>query len=709
MRSRLALVLASTAALGLLRGPGPRSTEARAASKPPEADAGYDPVDVARWFRGALSWNASPVDLRFLNKDDRPAGRRGFVKADGDRLAFEDGTTARFWGGNLAAYALFSSPRKNVAAQARRMAQLGYNLMRIHHHDSSWVHPNVFDARSKNVRRLDADALESLDWWIKCLKDEGIYVWLDLQVGRQIEPRDRPELGAQEILKAQGNVAGFCYYNPDVRKLMKEFQDQYLNHVNKYTKLAYKDDPAVVGVLVTNENDLVNHYGHRMLPDKGNPFHTALFTRDYKAFAKQHGLPEDRVSQTWVPGPSKMYLGDAEHRFNLAMKGDLRALGLRAPIATTNFWGSPPLFVLPPLTDGDVIDVHSYGKAEELGLDPRREAGFIHWIGAAQTAGKPLTVTEWNVPYPAPDRFTAPLYVAGVASLQGWDAPMIYNYAQDPLQPPGGPSEWSTFFDPALTGVMPAAALLYRRGHVAPAKKTYHLALSTATLFDRDLSPKTSATIRTLVEQSRLTIGLPAVKELPWLTPSQPPEGAIVIEDPDRDMLPEGASEIRSDTDELSRDWNQGVQLIDAPKTQAVSGWVGGKDLRTTDARFHFRTKKAVVALSSVDDQPLGKSRFILVTTVARAVIGAQNRPPMLSEPVVGTVALTTEADDLELLALAADGKVASRQAAPRTQGVVSLSLPAGRGTHWFVLKSRAADPKPAPAPAQAAQPDSPR
>jgi hypothetical protein len=692
MRSRLALVLAlaATAAPGLLCAFGPRAPEARAAAKPTDADPRYDPVDSSRWFRGALAWDASPVDLRFLNKDDRPAGRRGFVKAEGDRLAFEDGTPARFWGGNLAAYALFSTPRKNVAAQARRMAQLGYNLMRIHHHDSSWVRPNIFDARSPNVRRLDAGALESLDWWIKCLKDEGIYVWLDLQVGRQIEPRDRPQSGAQELLKDKNNVVGFSYYNPDVQKLMKEFQGRYLNHVNKYTKLAYKDDPAVVGVLVTNENDLVNHFGHRMLPDKGNPFHTELFTRDYKAFAKQHSLPEARVFQTWVPGPSKIYLGDAEHRFNAEMVGDLRALGVRAPIATTNYWGNSALFVLPPLTDGDVIDVHSYGKPEELSIDPRREAGFIHWMGAAQIAGKPLTVTEWNVPYPAPDRFTAPLYVASVASLQGWDAPMIYNYSQEPLQPPGGPSEWSTFFDPALTGVMPAAALLYRRGDVAPAKTTYHLALSPDTLFNRDLSPKTSATIRTLVEQSRLTIGLPAVKELPWLSPSRPPEGAIVIEDPDRDMLPEGASEIRSDTGELSRDWNRGVQTIDAPRTQSVAGWIGGKDLKTADARFHFRTKKAVVALSSVDGRPLGKSRFILVTAMARAVIGDRKRPPLLSEPVVGTVALTTEADDLELLALAADGKVASRQPAPRSGGVVSVSLPAGRGTHWFVLKSRA-------------------
>ena len=40
---------------------------------------------------------------------------------------------------------------------------------------------------------------------------------------------------------------------------MIEFQHNYLNHLNKYTKLRYKDDPAVMGVLITNENDLTAH------------------------------------------------------------------------------------------------------------------------------------------------------------------------------------------------------------------------------------------------------------------------------------------------------------------------------------------------------------------------------------------------------------------------------------------------------------------
>ncbi len=662
------------------------------ATRNPSPEERYGPENTADWFPAAMAWDASPVDLSFLNKDHRPAGRDGFVKAVGDQLQFGDGTPARFWGGNVVAYALFTTPRENVAAQSRRMAQFGYNLMRIHHHDSSWVHPNIFGSKPETTQRLDPKSLDALDWWIKCLKDEGIYVWLDMEVGREILALDQVHQGASEVVNVKKSLQGLSYYNTDIQKLMREFQEQYLNHVNPYTKLAYKDDPAVMGVLITNENDLVHHYGNGLLPNQKRPFHNALFTKDYKAFAKAHALPEAKVFQTWQPGPSKLYLNDVEHRFNTLFIGDLRAMGVRVPIATTNYWGNNPLFTLPALTDGDVIDVHAYGEAEALGVNPRYEANFIAWIGGAQVSGKPLTITEWNTPYPIADRFTAPLYTAGVASLQGWDAPMIFAYAQDRLSPPRGPSRWSSSYDPSLGGVMPAAALLYRRGHVAPAHKNYYLALSPDQLFNRALTPVTSATIRTLVEQSRLTIGIPAVKELPWLKPTQPPEGAIQIDDPDRDMIPADQFEVRSDTGEMTRDWKRGIHFIDAPKTQSVSGWIGGENLKTTDASFQFLTKKAVVALTSIDDEPLTRSRFILVTAVARTTNSPNNRTPLLSEPVHGTITLKTTIPDLELMALAADGKIIGRSTPKSAQGALTFKIPTGGGTHWFVLKSESRD-----------------
>ena len=205
------------------------------------------------------------------------------------------------------------------------MAQLGYNLMRIHHHDSDWVNPNIFDRQFKDSRHLNAKSLDSLDWWIKCLKDEGIYVWIDAHVGRLLAQNDPVSLGVGEIKKHGNKLDGFCYYNEYLQKLMIEFQHNYLTHVNRYTKLRYKDEPAVMGVLITNENDVTFHQGYAVLPDKNNPVHNALFTPKYKAFARQRGLAEERVFQIWLPGPGKLYSSDCEHRFNQTMIDDLRA------------------------------------------------------------------------------------------------------------------------------------------------------------------------------------------------------------------------------------------------------------------------------------------------------------------------------------------------------------------------------------------------
>lgn len=648
----------------------------------------YGPETPEKWFHGALLPDASPVDLSFLNRDDRPAGRRGFVRADGERLVFADGTTARFWGGNLAAHSLFQTPRQEVPKRARRMAQLGYNLMRIHHHDSEFVDPNIFGPRGPSTLKLDQSSLDLLDWWIKCLKDEGIYIWLDMHVGRTIKPGDGITEGADEIGKRQGDLRAFNYYSPQVQSLMMDFQRAYLSHRNSYTRLAYRDDPAIIGVLITNENDLMVHGGNLFLPDKDMPFHSARWKESYVRFGQRHSLPLDKVWQTWVPGPSKIYLAQVEHEFNDTMIADLRQLGVKAPIATTNFWGGHPLFSLAPLTDGDVIDVHSYGTAESLSKNPHYEENFLDWIAMAQVCDRPVTITEWNVEYPSADRFVAPLWMASIASLQGWDAPMLFAYSQGFGQP-GAVDKWSTYYDPALTGVMPAAALLYRAGHVRPAKKTYCLKLDAERFFGSQVDPLTSAAIRTLAEQSKLTVAIPETRELPWLKPSQPAADAILVTDPGHDFLPPVGAFVQSDTGEITRDWQQGILVIDTPKSQVVGGWIGGKKIRTTDASFETRTRKAVVALSSVDNKPLVESHFILVTAMARAAVYGPKVVPMASEPVWSRITLRSRTPDLEILAMGRDGRVMGRPPLNRNGDEVTFTVPAAGGSHWFVLKSK--------------------
>jgi hypothetical protein len=140
-------------------------------------------IDKSEWQKDSFRHDVSPVDLSSLNH--KPAGKHGFLVRRGETLEFKDGTPARFWGGNLTAHAIFR-PKQEIEAQAKRLARLGYNLVRIHHHDSTgWVSPTVINKSKSDTRQLDAQGIASLDYWIKCLADEGVYVFLDLHVGRR--------------------------------------------------------------------------------------------------------------------------------------------------------------------------------------------------------------------------------------------------------------------------------------------------------------------------------------------------------------------------------------------------------------------------------------------------------------------------------------------------------------------------------------------
>jgi Cellulase (glycosyl hydrolase family 5) len=650
--------------------------------------------DYTAWPAGILDWNTSPVDLSFLNAPEMPAGKRGFLTARGDRLVFEDDSVARFWGTNLTAYSLFATSKDNVKIQAHRLSELGFNLVRVHHHDSEWVNPNIFgDQKTPNTQALDPAMLEKLDWWIKCLKDEGIYVWLDLHVGRRVKVADGIE-GFEEISqgKPTASLFGYNYVNESIREAMKRFNEMYLNHQNRFTGLRYKDDPAIVALLITNENDLTHHFGNALLPDKGAPKHTAIYMREAESFASKYALPKDGVWRAWVDGPSKLFLNDLERRFDVDMMAHLRTLGVKSPIVTTSTWGLNPLSSLPALTAGNIIDVHSYGGVGELEKNPIFGANLVHWIAAAHVVGKPLTVTEWGVDNHgslAPDRQDIPLYIASSASMQGWNGVMFYAYSEEPLTDSRStPSIYQAYNDPALMASLPAAALVYRQSHVKEANTRYVFEPTKEMLFDRAISAANSVALRTASERGKLMIAMPRVPELPWLDESAVPSGAKIIDDPQQSQIPTSASEIVSDSGELRRNWAQGTFTIDTPRTQAAMGWIGGKTITLADVEMAVTARNSVVAVQSLDGNPIGRSRKIMISLGARSVPRADNSLPFYSEPVEGRIRVSAPAG-LNLRAWdAGTGKLLGVAASYR-DGRYTLRLDRSLRNSWLLLDAR--------------------
>lgn len=636
------------------------------------------------WTRGGLTFVDAPIDLSYLNAKDKPAGKRGFLRAEGETFRFADGTEARFWGTNLTANALFSTPKDQIQAHARRLSRLGFNLVRIHHHDAAWISPNIFANPETDTRTLSKTSLDHLDWWIKCLKEEGIYVWLDLHIGRVFTAGDGIRNFA-ELTRTQDKAYGFgfAYLNPDIEQRMQEFNAALLDRVNPYTGVKYTDEPAIVGLLITNENDLSMHFGNLFLPEKGASEHSRTYLALARQFAVKHKLDPEKTWRSWEQGPSKIFLADLEHAFNQRMTGHLRRLGVRVPIATTNFWGQMSLSSLPALTGGDVIDAHSYAAANEFRRDPRSHANMISWIAAGAVIGKPLTVSEWNVePFPAFDRSAHVIRIAAMARLQGWPAVMQYAYAMDPLHRQGVPHNYQAYNDPAFLAVMPAAALLYREGHVAPALHTYVLQLSAEEFMGREVNPKTSRAIRTVSEVSRLRIAVPEVPQLPWLKASVVPEGVKRLTSKDTDVIGEGRSQICSDTREICHDWETGFFTVDTPGTQAAVGWIGGRTIELSGVSLELATPHATISVQSLDSRPIAASQRLLVSAMADAKPSPGNRMPYLSEPVSGRLRIKAPAG-LEAFAILADGRKRALKPAYEN-GAYVLSLDDAPGVHFI-------------------------
>lgn len=649
----------------------------------------YGNHNQSKWTPNMIDWKSSPVDLSFLNASERPAGKHGFVKAKGEQLVFEDGTVARFWGTNISAFTIFGTPKDDVKLQAKRLSELGFNLVRIHHFDSLWVNPNIFGQRSSSTQQINADAMDKIDWWIKCLKDEGIYVWLDLHVERHLKSGD-DITHFDEITKGKDSVdlKGYNYVNPSIQKAMQAFNEAYVGHTNPYTKTRLADEPAIAAMLITNENDVTNHFGNSLLADKNVPEHSKTYMAAAEQFAKAHQLPVETTWRSWEHGPSKLFLNDLEYRFNTSMMQHLRGLGVKVPLVTTSAWGNNPLSALPALSVGDMIDAHAYQPYGALENNPLYSANLIHWLAAAQVAGKPMSVTEWNAePFPLPDRHSLPMLVASQASQQGWDAMMQYAYSQEPLSTPtqwqGGPSNWNLYNDPALLATMPAAALMYRRQDIPEAKTTYVLKPDNL-LFDQSISPDNSAFIRTATELGKLQIAMPSNKALPWLVKSQIPEKAKVYSDPNKSLIAADSQSVSTENTGMMRNWDKGYQTIDTARTQAAMGWIGGEIFKLADVEIAATTRNASIVVQSLDNQPIAQSKKIMISLGARSVPKTADKLPFISEPVEGLIKVKA----LPGLNLSKQGILQKGKAAKATyqDGYYAIPLSQDLQTYWMIL-----------------------
>jgi hypothetical protein len=205
---------------------------------------------------GAFAYSAgpaapgSPADMRRLNEA---------VKASKGRLAVDpsgrfslDGERIRLVGLNRT-----DIPAKSDAGKtADWMASMGLNAVRFHHIDAPWA-ASLLPGYGVSTRKLDAGALDRLDFFVAELEKAGILIDMNLLTGRQFSSLDGLPREADAIKDFKAlHALGFFY--PPALELQKEYARSLLGHLNPYTKKTYAEDPRVAIVEINNENGLVH-------------------------------------------------------------------------------------------------------------------------------------------------------------------------------------------------------------------------------------------------------------------------------------------------------------------------------------------------------------------------------------------------------------------------------------------------------------------
>ena len=370
-----------------------------------------------------------PVDISFVFESERPAGKHGFVHADGDVLRFEDGTPVKFWGVNFNGGACF--PDKDYAPKvARRLAQAGCNIVRFHQLDAEWDTPNLFayskGKRVTTTRVLDEKSLDALDYLIFCLKEEGIYCYLDMITYRKFKEGD--DVPFHEYLLDAGKP--WTTVDPRMIELQKEYATQLWTHYNPYTKLCYKDDPVFVLTEIANENDLFKDSPLKKAFYVDLPYYTGQFRQFFRDWLTEKGMEYDweNCDLYSQDEPMILFKMDMTQRYFREMYDHLRSIGVKIPIAGTN-WCRCDGFIKAH-EDMDFTDSHKYfydwrwGNTERICANRSITSAPSVFDGTARMKlpGKPFFISEWDMPWPNSYRAEGPIYFAAVSALQNCPA-----------------------------------------------------------------------------------------------------------------------------------------------------------------------------------------------------------------------------------------------------------------------------------------------
>ncbi len=402
----------------------------------------------------------SIMDFSFLNH--KPAGKFGHVIVRDGHFVFSAAPekTVRFVGGNLCFSASFQD-KPSSERMADHMARMGYNAVRLHHLDSALAN------YSDSGVTLNPTELDKLDYLLYCCKERGIYFTIDLYTDRIIANGIIPEVKGQvhQDFKALVPILDSAMKN------WKNYTRNLLTHVNPYTKVAWKDDPALFAICINNEDNL--SYWWDQWPNVKE-----LYLREYERWLKAHPVSEKKSQDIRF----NEFLVELQLKSYTQCHDFIRSLGCKTLLTDVNFQDNILTRIVRP--NLDYVDNHNYrsvaGPIHRYGNLPCKndqdndittQCCLVRTMFNSRVFGKPFTVTEFNQGFPNQYRAQSGLTMGAYAALQDWDGLFRFAYSHTPVntQQPI-PAAWMELWrDPLNLLSERLMVLLFLRGDVRPA------------------------------------------------------------------------------------------------------------------------------------------------------------------------------------------------------------------------------------------------
>lgn len=551
----------------------------------------------------------SALDFSDLGWIDAPAGKHGRLVAKGAHFEFEKlpGVPQRFYGCNLCFGANYLSAQ-DAEELCTRLVRLGYNALRIHHHESALCDP-------ADGTTILPEKMAQLDTLMDACIRHGIYITTDLFVSRRVKWRACGIDLDGEI--PMNRFKELVVLDSRVRSNYLAFARAFLDHVNPHTGRRWADEPALVLLALVNEGNLGNH-GYGALKD-----YEAVKTR----WAKP--VPNDAWGNTPENAEFCVFLSDEAARFADDVRKFLRdEIGTKVLVTDMSCWKNPLAYQL-ARTHYDYVDDHFYvdhpeflgdhwqlpSKCPNVNPLKGKDAGFMP-IAMHRLLDRPFTVTEFNYSSPGQFRGVGGLFFGAQAALQDYDGlwRFTWSHSRDGLLEARPLSYFDVSRDPLARMTEKAVLALYMRRDMKPLDREFALVLPEKRLradFAHGAHPRADLAdvgwrfrFGTMVAENR-----PGTADKSASFPEDFADGELKLPQPGADSAA-GDGQVRVDRD-------GGSFAVNTPKTQGVFAESG----RFAVGRLEVDISGAPAAIwaTALDSRDIEGSRrmlFVHVTDV---------------------------------------------------------------------------------------------